>query len=101
MLNVTEEPPDTSKADELKDLDQRLKAIEDRKRGTVDTGAEMGANKGFQVLGELIGGIFGGFGLGWLVDHYAHTLPWGMIVGTVLGMVASIYAIVKSSQDQS
>ncbi len=97
---MTEEPPDRSEADELKDLDERLKAIEARTRKPVDSGAEVGANKGFQVLGELLGGIFGGLGLGYLVDRFAHTLPWGMIAGTILGMVAAIYAIVKTSQDR-
>ncbi|MEI9905797.1 MAG: AtpZ/AtpI family protein [Asticcacaulis sp.] len=97
---MTEEPPDRSEADELKDLDERLKAIEARTRKSVDSGAEVGANKGFQVLGELLGGIFGGLGLGYLVDRFAHTLPWGMIAGTILGMVAAIYAIIKTSQDR-
>ncbi len=68
---MTEEPPDRSEADELKDLDERLKAIEARTRKSVDSGAEVGANKGFQVLGELLGGIFGGLGLGYLVDRFA------------------------------
>ena len=60
--------------------------------------AEVGANKGYQALGELMGGILGGLGLGWLSDHYLHTLPWGMIVGAILGMAAAVYAIVKTSQ---
>lgn len=99
MLNVTDEPPDGSEADRLEDLDQRLKAIEARKRKSVDTSAEVGANKGLQALGELVGGILGGLGLGWCVDTYVfHSKPWGMIVGTLLGMVAAIYAMIKSSQ---
>lgn len=101
MLNVTDEPPDGSKTDDLDDLDRRLKAIEARRRKTVDTKAEVGANKGFQVLGELLGGILGGLGLGWLADTYVfHSLPWGMIVGTILGMIAAMYAIIKSSQSR-
>ncbi len=98
---MTDEPPDRSEADKLKDLDQRLKAIDARTRKSVDSSAEVGANKGFQALGELIGGIIGGLGLGWVVDHFAHTKPWGMIVGTLLGMVAAIYTIIKSSQNRS
>lgn len=96
---MTDEPPDGSRADELEDLDQRLKAIEARKRKSVDTSAEVGANKGFQALGELLGGILGGLGLGWCADTYVfHSTPWGMIVGTLLGMVAAIYAMIKSGQ---
>ena len=51
---MTEEPPDGSKTDDLDDLDRRLKAIEARRRKTVDPSAEVGANKGFQVLGEAV-----------------------------------------------
>ncbi len=98
MLNVTDEPPDET-SDELSDLDKRLQAIEARKRvKTSDHSFEVGANKGYQALGELIGGILIGLGLGWLSDHYLHTLPWGMIAGAILGMVAGVYAIVRSGQ---
>ncbi|ESQ92261.1 hypothetical protein ABENE_08850 [Asticcacaulis benevestitus DSM 16100 = ATCC BAA-896] len=101
MLNVTDEPPDTSSdQDELKDLDKRLKAIEARKRKTQDHSGEVGANKGYQALGELLGGILGGLGLGWLSDEYLHTRPWGIIIGGILGMIVAVYAVVKSSQDK-
>ena len=86
----------------LKDLDARLKAIDARQRPEKDVGAEAGASQGFKVLGELLGGIFVGLGLGWVVDHYVlHTTPWGMIVGCLLGMVAAVYAVVKSGQNRS
>lgn len=98
MLNVTDEPPDGTSDDKLEDLDNRLKAIEARGRKTHDAGAEVGANQGFQVLGELIGGILGGLGLGWVIDHYAHTQPWCMIAGAVLGMVLAVYVVAKRSQ---
>lgn len=97
---MTDEPPDEPDADKLKDLDQRLKAIEARKSKSVEHGAEVGANKGMQALGELIGGILAGLGLGWVADKYLHITPWGMIVGTLLGMVAAVYTVVKSSQNR-
>ena len=100
MLNVTDEPHNEPDAEKLKDLDQRLKAIEARNSKSVDHGAEVGANKGMQALGELIGGILAGLGLGWVADKYLHTTPWGMIVGTLLGMVAAVYAVVKSGQNR-
>ncbi len=96
---MTDEPPDKTSADDrLSDLDKRLKEIESRKRETVDSSAEVGANKGYQALGELIGGILGGLGLGWLCDKYLHTGPWGVIIGSILGMVVAVYAIVKTGQ---
>ncbi len=98
---MTDEPPDQSDADKLKDLDQRLTEIEARKRKPVEKSAEVGANKGMQALGELVGGILAGLGLGWVVDTYVfHSTPWGMIVGTLLGMVAAVYTVVKSGQNR-
>ena len=98
---MTDEPPDTSSdQDELKDLDKRLKAIEARKRKTQDHSSEIGANKGYQALGELLGGILGGLGLGWLSDEYLHTRPWGIIIGGILGMIVAVYAVVKSGQSK-
>ncbi|MBW8882495.1 MAG: AtpZ/AtpI family protein [Asticcacaulis sp.] len=99
MLTVTDEPPyEPLTDDELKDLDDRLRAAEARQRKTVDAKAEIGTNQGLQVLGELVGGILGGLGLGWLVDHYLlGSTPWGMIAGALLGMVASVYLVVKRS----
>lgn len=99
---MTDEPPDGSKSDELDDLDRRLKAIEARKtRQQIDAGKEVGAGKGYHALGELLGGILGGLGLGWAADTYLfHSKPWGMIIGTLLGLVAAVYAIVKSSQNR-
>lgn len=96
---MTDEPPDGNSDDKLEDLDNRLKAIEARGRKSKDVGAEVGANQGFQVLGELIGGILGGLGLGWGLDKYVlHSTPWGMIVGSVLGMVLAVYLVAKRSQ---
>jgi len=98
--NVTDEPPDkSSDQDELNDLDKRLKAIEARKRKTHDVSGEVGANQGYQALGELIGGIVGGLGLGWLSDTYLHTRPFGVIIGAILGMIVAVYAIVRSSRN--
>jgi len=98
---VTDEPdkPD-SDGEALKDLDARLKAIDARKGGARDKPAEAGMNAGYQALGSLFGGILVGLGLGWVVDRYVHTTPWGMVVGTVLGLVAAIYTIVKAGQDR-
>lgn len=102
VLNVTDEPPDkSSDQDELNDLDKRLKAIEARKRKPAfDASGEVGANQGYQALGELLGGILGGLGLGWLSDQYLHTRPFGVIIGAILGMIVAVYAIVRSGQSK-
>jgi len=101
VLNVTDEPDKTdSDGKALTDLDARLNAIDARKRQVKDKPAEVGMNAGYKALGSLFGGILVGLGLGWVIDHYVHTTPWGMIVGCLLGLVAAVYSVVKSAQDR-
>jgi ATP synthase protein I len=89
---------------ELKDLDARLKALaakKQKKEALKDTAAgEQGSGQGFQALGELLGGILGGFGLGWLCDQYLGTKPFGMIAGVLIGLVGAVYLIARSAKDR-
>ena len=53
--------------------------------------------EGYRLLSEVIGGMLGGLGLGWVVDHFAHTTPFGLVIGMLLGTAASAYAAMKSA----
>ena len=98
---MTDEPDDRDPDGKtLRDLDARLKAIDARLRPAKDKPAEAGMSAGYQALGSLFGGILVGLGLGWVIDQYLHTTPWGMVVGCLLGLVAAIYTIVKAGQDR-
>ena len=45
----------------------------------------------------MIGGVLGGIGLGWLVDHFAHTSPWGLVSGLLIGAGLSIVSTVRTA----
>lgn len=92
--------PDHETSSKLDDLERRLNAIEQKKRRkeTDHAESEAGAGKGYQALGELLGGIFIGLGAGWLSDEYLHTRPFGIIVGAVVGLVAGVYAVARSGR---
>jgi ATP synthase protein I len=45
----------------------------------------------------MIGGVLGGLGLGWFVDHVAHTTPFGLIGGLLIGTVGSVVSAVVSA----
>lgn len=56
-----------------------------------------GSGAGYSMVAELVSGVLGGLGLGWLFDKYAHTGPIGLIVGVLLGTVAGIFLVVKTA----
>jgi ATP synthase protein I len=91
--------PDPSDHAALADLDKRLAAFEaDRKSPAISARSYA---DGYRFLAGILGGVLGGLGLGWLVDHYAGTSPLGMVVGLVVGIGFSGYAIVRSASRMS
>lgn len=94
-MNGTQDPdPLEDKA--LKALEARIEAAERRRqRKIADASAEIGANQGYQALGELIAGILTGLGLGYLVDQALGSKPIGLIIGTIGGMMAAVWLIAR------
>jgi ATP synthase protein I len=92
-------PPTDEEA--LERLDKRLEALTARtkRKGTGFSDEASGA--GYRLVAELVSGILGGLGLGWLVDRYAGTTPFGMVAGLLLGTIASVYLVVKAASRMS
>ncbi|HTI66378.1 MAG TPA: AtpZ/AtpI family protein [Caulobacteraceae bacterium] len=89
--------PDEPREEALKRLDDRLEAFAaGQKRKPMAFGAH-DSGAGYRLIGELIGGVLGGLGLGWVVDQLAHTNPWGLIVGTLVGTGAAVFSIARSA----
>lgn len=80
-------------------LGKRLEAARERedKRNNPAPGAEADVNyrMGNRVLAELIGGIGGGALIGWVIDHFAGTSPWGLLVVMALGIIAAFRNIIR------
>ena len=91
--------PDDDSREALKRLDQRLEAFKaDRApKSPAEGSAERSMGEGYRLLGEVIGGILGGLGLGWVFDHFAHTTPFGLVIGLLLGTAAAAYTAMKSA----
>lgn len=83
-------------------LDERLRAAREfeEKRNRPVAGAEADANyrAGNRVLAELLGGIVGGVFLGWVIDHFAGTAPWGLLVMMFLGIFVAFRNIIRMSK---
>ncbi len=82
----------------LKSLDARLRAAETEEAHR--TGAGGGAanadyRMGNRVLAELLGGMVGGALIGWVIDRFAGTTPWALLVMLFLGTVVAFRNIIR------
>jgi len=100
--------PDGQSADEaalsarLKRLGERLDHVAPSRSS--DTGPASGPSsdasgfaRGFRLSSELVAGVLVGAGLGWLIDRWLGTLPWGMFVFALLGFTAGVLNVVRSA----
>ena len=72
-------------------LNEGLQAFEAARARDASPEVYRGIGEGYRLLAELIGGVLGGLGFGWLVDRFAHTTPWGIAVGIAAGAGVSVY----------
>jgi ATP synthase protein I len=90
--------PDEPNA-EAHSLDRRIAAAEAAQARQVSGDSHRAAAQGYRFLGEVVGGVFMGVGLGWLVDNFiTHAPPWGLVIGLFGGAGLSIFAAVRNAQ---
>jgi ATP synthase protein I len=89
--------PDDRPEEALHRLGEELQAFEAGRARTASHQAARTMGEGYRLLAELIGGVLGGVGLGWLVDRIAHTSPWGLAVGVSLGAGVSVYLAARTA----
>ncbi|MEM1213726.1 MAG: AtpZ/AtpI family protein [Planctomycetota bacterium] len=68
-------------------------------QGQAATGAGDERREKLAVAGagiELAAGICLFAGVGYGLDHWLGTLPWGTVVGALLGFAAGLYLLIKS-----
>jgi ATP synthase protein I len=60
-------------------------------------GGVAGYGQAFKLSSEFIAGIAVGAGLGWMIDSFAGTSPWGLIVFLLLGFCAGVLNVLRSA----
>ena len=53
--------------------------------------------RGYRFLGEVVGGVLGGLGFGWLFDQFAHTAPFGLVGGLLIGVGVSTFVAIRGA----
>lgn len=84
-------------------LDERLKAARERevqRNKPQVQGADANYRTGNRVLAELLGGIGGGALIGWVIDRFAGTSPWGLLVMMFLGIIVAFRNIIRISNQR-
>lgn len=79
-------------------LEERLKAArerEEQRNQPKATGADANYRMGNRVLADLLGGIGGGALIGWVIDRFAGTAPWGLLVMMFLGIIVAFRNIIR------
>ena len=92
--------PDDESQEALKRLQPRLDAFDGARRS--GSGASpTGLGAGYRLLGEVVGGVLGGLGLGWFVDRVAHTTPFGIVIGVLVGTGAGLFGAIRAADRAS
>ena len=104
---MSDEPPGRDPIGEdarIESLEDRLTAArerEDERTASQQQGLDASYRAGNRVLAELLGGIVGGLLIGWVIDRFAGTSPWGLLVMLFLGIAVAFRNIFRISRGGS
>lgn len=86
----------------LKRLGERLDNVHTSRPPDSSPGASTSADhsamaRGFRLSTELVGGVLLGAALGWLLDRWLGSSPWGLIVLVLLGFAAGVLNVMRAA----
>jgi ATP synthase protein I len=103
-IGMSDDPPAREPVAEdarMTALEERLKAARERdqeRNRPKSEGASADYRIGNRVLADLLGGLFGGFVIGWVIDAFAGTSPWGLLVMLTFGIIVAFRNIIRAAQ---
>ena len=90
--------PHTNKTKaEAESLEKRLGIVEAARAREASGDSHRAMAQGYRFVGEVVGGVLMGAGLGWLLDRFTGTQPLGLIGGLLIGTGLSIFVAVKTA----
>lgn len=104
MTGNGSDPEPASQDSRLVSLQERLdraETAEAKKAGSGAPEADANYRLGNRVLAELLGGLLGGALIGWLIDRFAGTSPWGLLGMLTLGVVVAFRNIFRIASGAS
>nr|WP_040615910.1 AtpZ/AtpI family protein [Roseibium sp. TrichSKD4] len=64
---------------------------------TAESGNKSGYAQAMKLSSEFIAGIVTGIGIGWILDQWLGTTPFGLIVFLLLGFAAGVLNVLRSA----
>ncbi|MEG3123474.1 AtpZ/AtpI family protein [Sphingomonas sp. GB1N7] len=93
---------DDRQTDDLNSRIANARAAEQaRAGGTVLGKPAKGYSQGSRVLAMLLGALFGGGVLGWAIDQWFGTSPWGLLIVLTLAVIGAFMNIIKMSKERA
>lgn len=84
----------------LQELKERLEAERRRdaeRRGSGRGSDNSGLGQALKLGSEFVAGVLVGAGLGYAIDYYGGTSPWGLIVFLLLGFAAGLLNVLRAA----
>jgi ATP synthase protein I len=103
-----DEGPDASSAARKVTADLEARIARARGQRTAQAEAEQtrqgnmsGMSRGFRLASEFVAAILVGAGLGWIIDMFLPTRPWGTIVLLLLGFAAGVLNVIRATAEMN
>jgi ATP synthase protein I len=98
----TPSPDEAALSARLKRLGERLGKVQasrppDRGPDATPPADTSAMARGFRLSTELVGGVLLGAALGWLVDRWLGSSPWGLIVLVLLGFAGGVLNVMRAA----
>ena len=61
-------------------------------------GSKRAESQGWSVAGEFVGAMLVGGFLGWVIDRWAGSGPWGMIILLMLGFATGLRSVLRQQK---
>jgi ATP synthase protein I len=86
-------PTKESREEAIKRLHESASALEAKAQAgqSAEFAAHAVTGQAYKIIAELLGGVFVGLAIGFGVDRFFGTSPWGLLVGVLLGFALAIY----------
>lgn len=106
---MPDQPPDPSNDEDLSKRLERLRANLDGPEGMEAEArrdeqlraerahSKAGIAQAFRLSSEFIAGVVVGGGIGYAIDKYFETSPWGLIIFLLLGFAAAVLNVLRAS----